>query len=96
MSSKRVSKEQQVGDLIVSIQSEPVSVGPLQPYRSSKIFHLLKRYLRYSDKKNKKYISHRNKKYRDDPKTYSEAMLDINSEKWMEAIKSKVDLMHSS
>ena len=36
----------------------------------------------------------RNKKYGDDPKTYNEAMLDINFEKQIEVIKLKVDLMH--
>ena len=31
-----------------------------------------------------------------DPKTYDKMMYDIDFEKWMEAIKSKVDLIHSS
>ena len=29
-------------------------------------------------------------------KTYDEAMLDINFEKWMEAMKSEIDSMHSN
>ena len=33
---------------------------------------------------------------RNDPKTYDEAMLDIDSEKWMEAMKSKIDSIHSN
>ncbi|KAL0446089.1 UNVERIFIED_CONTAM: hypothetical protein Slati_1736800 [Sesamum latifolium] len=31
-----------------------------------------------------------------DPKTYGEAMLDINSDKWLEAMKSKMDSMGSN
>ena len=31
-----------------------------------------------------------------DPKIYDEAMYDINFEEWMEVIKPKVDLMHST
>ena len=31
-----------------------------------------------------------------DPKTYNKVMYDIDFEKWMEIIKSKVDLMHFS
>ena len=31
---------------------------------------------------------------RNDPKTYDEAMLDIDFEKWMEAMKSEIDSIH--
>ena len=31
-----------------------------------------------------------------DPKTYDEAISDINSEKWLEAMRSEIDLMHSN
>ena len=34
--------------------------------------------------------------HRDDPKTYNEMMSYIDSEKWLEAMKSKVDSMHSN
>ena len=33
---------------------------------------------------------------RNDPKTYDEAMLDVDSEKWMDAMKSEIDSMHSN
>ena len=33
---------------------------------------------------------------RNNPKTYDEAMLDIDSEKWMEVMKSEIDSMHSN
>ena len=32
----------------------------------------------------------------DDPKTYDEAISDIDSKKWLEAMRSKIDLMHSN
>ena len=33
---------------------------------------------------------------RNDPKTYDEAMLDVDSERWMEAMKSEIDSIHSN
>ena len=38
----------------------------------------------------------RDKEIRNDLKIYDEAMLDIDSEKWKEAMKSKIDSMHSN
>lgn len=32
----------------------------------------------------------------DDPKTYDEAMLDFDSKKWLKAMKSDIDSMHSN
>ena len=32
----------------------------------------------------------------DDPKTYDEAISDIDSEKWLEAMRSEIDSMHSN
>ena len=32
----------------------------------------------------------------DDPKTYNEAISDIDSEKWLEAMRSEIDSMHSN
>ena len=33
---------------------------------------------------------------RNDPKTYDEIILDIDSEKWMEVMKSEIDSIHSN
>ena len=33
---------------------------------------------------------------RNDPKIYDEVMLDIDSEKWMDAMKLEIDSMHSN
>ena len=33
---------------------------------------------------------------RNDSKTYDKAMLDVDPEKWMEAMKSEIDSMHSN
>ena len=38
----------------------------------------------------------RDRDIRNDPKTYDEAILDVDSEKWMKAIKSKIDSIHSN
>ena len=36
------------------------------------------------------------RKHRDDPKNYNGMMSDIDSEKWLNAMKSKIDSMHSN
>ena len=38
----------------------------------------------------------RNGVHGDDPKTYDEAISDIDSEKWLEAMRSKIDSMYSN
>ena len=38
----------------------------------------------------------RDRDIRNDLKTYNEAMLDVDSEKWIEAMKSEIDSMHSN
>ena len=38
----------------------------------------------------------RDRDIRNDSKTYDEAMLDVDSEKWMEAMKSEIDSMYSN
>ncbi|XP_020081112.1 uncharacterized protein LOC109704749 [Ananas comosus] len=36
------------------------------------------------------------REHRDDPKTYNEVIFDIDSEKWLDAMKSEIDSMHSN
>ena len=94
MSSKRVSKEQQVGDLIVSIQSDPVSVGPLPPHRSNKISHLYERYFGMLSEDIEEVFLVGDGDYGNDPSTIDEMMFDINFEKWLDTMKSEIDSMH--
>ena len=38
----------------------------------------------------------RDRKYGDDPKTYNETISNIDSEKWLNTMKSKIDSMHTN
>ena len=38
----------------------------------------------------------RDKDHGDDPNTFDEMMSDINFEKWLDAMKSEIDSMHSN
>ena len=67
------------------------SYGPLQ---SSEKFP--KRYLGTIQEKVEKIFLTRNGAHGDDPKTYDEAILDIDFEKWLEAMRSEIDSMHSN
>ena len=42
----------------------------------------------------KKIFLMKDKDHGDDPNTFDEMMSDINFKKWLDAMKSKIDLMH--
>ena len=69
---------------------------PPPPHRSSRISHLSKRYLGILIKDLEEAFLVRDRDIRNDLKIYDEAILDVDSEKWMEATKSKIDSMHSN
>ena len=69
---------------------------PSLPRRSSRIFHLLERYLDILTEDLEKAFLVRDRDIRNDPKIYGEATLDIDSEKWMEVMKSEIDSIHSN
>ena len=64
--------------------------------RSNRISHPPERYLGIltEDIEEAFFVGDRN--VRNDPKTYDEAMLDVDFEKWMEAMKIEIDSMHSN
>ena len=66
------------------------------PHRSSRISHPPKRYLGILIENLEKVFLVGDRNIRNDPKTYDEAMLDVDSEKWMEAMKSEIDSIHSN
>ena len=66
------------------------------PRRSSRIFHPLKRYLGILIENLEEVFLVRDRDIRNDPKTYDEVMLDIDSEKWIEVMKSEIDAIHSN
>ena len=79
-----------------SVPSEQIHTLPSPPRKSSMIFHPPKRYLGIILEDVEKMFLIRNGVHGDDPNTYNKATLDIDSEKWLEAMKSKIDSMHSN
>ena len=76
--------------------NESVDVIPLPPHRSSRISHPPKRYLDILTKDLEEAFFVGDRDIRNDLKTYDEAMLDIDSKKLVEAMKSEIDFMHSN
>ena len=70
-------------------------VPPL-PCRSSRIFYLPERYLGILTEDLEKAFLMGDRDIRNDPKTNDEVMLDIDSEKWMEAMKLEINSIHSN
>ncbi len=83
-------------DPIEPIHTEPVHVVPPPPRRSSRVSHPSDRYLGMLEEDTKKMFLMEDRKHIQDPKTYDEAISDIDSEKWLEAVKSEFDSMHSN
>ena len=76
-------------------QVEPIQSLPPPPRRSKRVFHPPERYLGTILEKVEKIFLVGNEIH-DDPKTYDEVISDIISEKWLEAMKSEIDSMHSN
>ena len=74
-------------------QVEPIHTLPPPPHRSKKIFRPPKWYLGTISENFEEMFLVGNGVHGDDPKTYNEAILDIDSEKWLEIMKSKFDSM---
>ena len=78
-------------------QGEPNSqkhttVNP--PRRSGRLSHLPKRYLGIFQEKIEEVFLVKDKDHMDDLRTYDEVISDIDSKKWLNAMKSKIDSMH--
>ena len=79
-----------------SNQIEPVQSLPPPPHRSERVFHPPERYLGIISEDVEKIFLVGNGALGDDPKTYNEAISDIDSEKWLEAMQPEIDSMHSN
>ncbi len=93
---EKVSEKQRVIDPIEPISTEPVHDVPQPPRRSSRVSHPPDRYLGILEEDTEKMFLEGDRDHTQDPKTYDEAIFDINSEKWLEAMKSELDSMHSN
>ena len=69
---------------------------PPPPRRSSRVSHPTERYLGISTENLEEAFLVGDTDIRNDPKTYDEAILDVDSKKLMEAMKSEIDSMHSN
>ena len=77
------------------IQLEPIyAFSP--PHRLSRIFHSPERYIGIILENVKKIFLTENKVYGDDPKSYDKAISDIDSEEWLEVMKSEINSIHSN
>ncbi|PKI59273.1 hypothetical protein CRG98_020353 [Punica granatum] len=63
-----------------------------EPRRTSRVTRTPARYLNLHENVQKLFV-HGDNDYRDDPSTYEEAMSNIDSFKWLEAMKSEIDSM---
>ena len=77
-----------------SIIHEPIVDVPPPPHRSSRIFHPPKRYMGIYMEKVEKIFFIGDKDYGNDLNIFDEAMSDINFEKWLNIMKSKIDSMY--
>ena len=73
------------------IQNENVT----EPRRSSRVIRPPARYLNLHENVQELFI-HGDNDHKDDPTTYDEAISDIDSSKWLEAMKSEMDSMYSN
>ncbi|PKI43689.1 hypothetical protein CRG98_035920 [Punica granatum] len=63
-----------------------------EPRRSGRVTHTPARYLNLHENVQELFV-HGDNDHRDDPTTYEEAISDIDSSKWLEAVKSEMDSM---
>ena len=75
---------------------EPIVDVLLPPHRSSRISRPPVRYMDMLTEEVKKIFFIGDKDYGDDPNTFDEVMTDIDFKKWLDAIKSEIDSMHSN
>ena len=78
------------------LSSEPMDIVPPPLRRSSRISHPSEMYLGILTEDLEEAFLVGYKDIRNDLKTYNEIILDIDSEKWMEVMKSEIDSIHSN
>ena len=69
---------------------------PPSPRRSCRVSYPPKKYLGILTEDLEEAFLVGDRDIKNDPKTYDEAMLDVNSKKWMKVMKSEIDSMHSN
>ena len=93
---EKVSKEQRAIDpQKFIIHKLIVDILP-PPHRSSRISYPPERYIGMLIEDIEKIFLMKDRGHGDDPNTFDEVMFDIDSEKWLDAMKSEINLMHSN
>ena len=69
---------------------------PLPHHRSSRVSRPPERYLGILTEDLEEAFLMGDRDIRNDLKIYDDAILDVDSEKWIEAMKSEIDSMHSN
>ena len=93
---EKVSQAERAKDQEEPNQVEPIRTLPPPPRRSERVSRPPERYLGIISEDVEEMFLIGNGAHGDDPKTYNEAISDIDSEKWLEAMKSEIDSMHSN
>ena len=93
---EKVSQAARAKDQVEPNQVEPIRTLPPPPRRSERVSRPPERYLGIISEDGEEMFLIGNGAHGDDPKTYNEAISDLDSEKWLEAMKSEIDSMHSN
>ena len=93
---EKVSEEQRAVEPDESINTKPTVVVLPPPHRSSRIFCPLERYLSILTEDVEKIFLVGDKDHKNGPKIYDEMMSNIDSEKWLNVMKSEIDSIHSN
>ena len=96
MLEEKVLQEQRAKDQMEPNQVKPNHTLPPPPHRLKKIFCPPERYLGTISEDVEKMFLIGNGVHGDDPKIYDEMISNIDSEKWLEAMKLEIDSMHSN
>ena len=81
-------REPIINELVVDV--------PPPSCRSSRISQPLKRYMGMLMEEVKKMFLMGDRNHRNDPNTFDEVRSDIDFKKWLDAMKSEIDSMHSN
>ena len=93
---EKVSEESRAIDPQESIVHEPVIDVPQPPRRSSRISQSFERYMDVLTEEVRKIFFMGDRGHGDDPNTFDKAISNIDSKKWLDAMKSEIDSMHSN
>ena len=93
---EKISEELRAIDSQEFIIHEPVVDVPLPSRRSSRVSRSSERYMGMLMEEVKEIFLMGDRGHTDDPNTFDEVMSNIDSKKWLDAMKSEIDSMYSN